>query len=650
MKKTLILILFAIFGCVYVPHLQAQSTCAPVLGYNNTYDLCANTGTLDLTVSVGIPSGCAHANTVTPFNWQGPSAPGLLDDNNISITNPDAGNYSVQINLVQSGVAGSVPCPCIGSHTSNIVAINEVPTIPNVTSDTIICGGSTILTAVQPLGANGTGYFNWYDNANNLLFSGNSYVTNVLNSTTGYKVSYVENGCESDLRSFSVIVNPIPQPILPYDSVNINCNNNFTLTATSPSGGVINWFSDMALSNLIHIGSQFTTPDLLLTKTYYLVNVNGSCSSASESVTVKTIQTPAPMVSSFESCAGEELVLTANHGGGGLGSGLFEWYDNSNILLHSGIQFVLPQSYTSAPGVFSLFVLENINGCQSTLSVQNVEINPLPNISLDTNFVKICEEASFQLAASSSFDPNVSYHWTTPNSTIFNTDLISFTNASKADHEGSYYVYNIDNSTGCISETVSTFVQVVSAPNLGLLPEYKIIDGNSLQLIVSGADSYLWSPAELFDNNEIPNPVFTPFSLLSNQEELIIVTVIGEDFDNQCISTAQTNILIQPFGLEAELPIKVYDVFTPNGDDFNDFWYIDYLYNLTVYEISVYDKSNKIVYYHNSADGSYEEHKWNGGLANDESAILPTGTYRYVIHAPGSETVEPLRGQVTLLH
>lgn len=648
MKKTFQYVLLIAIGCCASAWLHAQSTCSPVLGYNTAYNLCANNGVLDLTVSVGIPSGCAHANTVTPFNWQGPSAPGLLDDNNISITNPDAGNYSVQITLVQSSVPGSVPCPCIGSHTSNVVTVNEVPAMPNVTSDTIICGGSTILTAVPSLGSSGSGYFNWYDNANNLLFSGNSYTTNVLSSTTDYQVSYVENGCESSQRDFSAIVNPIPQPLLAYDTVNINCENSYTLDATSPSGGVVYWYSDIALTNLLHIGNQYTTPSLLSTTTYYAVSVNGSCHSASESVTIQTYQTPAPSVTPVSSCAGSDVVLTASHGGGALGSGLFEWYDNSNTLLHSGIQFTVPSSYTDMPGSFSFYVLENINGCRSTLSVQNVEILPLPDITLNETFQEICESASIPLSASSSFTAD--FVWQTPWGSEENGSEIIIDEAEKSMHEGSYWVY-AQSLDGCKSEEQEVIVQVVASPNLGLLPSYEVMDGEPLQLWVSGADSFVWSPSTFLDNASIPNPVFMDtVGLAGNIEQSYQLTVVGVDADNLCQSTETTTITVVPYMTNgaSELPIVIYDLFTPNGDMKNDKWYIDYLYNLTDYEIFVYNKSNSLVYYHHSNDGAYIP--WDGTMFNSGSKVLPTGTYRYVIVAPNEFPVEPIKGLVTLLH
>lgn len=634
MKKKILYLGLLIIGLVLFKNANAQSTCAPVLTYNNNFDLCAGTGDLTLTVSVGLPPGCVYANTLTPFLFIGPGAPGAIDDNFTTITNASAGNYSVQVSIVQSGVPGAAICPCVATYTSNVITVNPIPNMPNVTSTNISCGGSTVLTAVAPVGSVG-GYFNWYDDNSNLVFTGNNFHTGPLNVSTNYSVSYVKGNCESLLNSFSIIVNQVAQPVGILDTVKVNCNNNVTLTGQAPSSGVLHWYEDINLSVLLHIGNQYTTPNLNSSKTYYVTNVVGSCESAWEKVLVEVFETPAPVVNLVSSCKGEELILTASHGSSGLGSGVFEWYDGNNVFLYSGTQFNLFSQYTSVASAYNLYVLENINGCKSTLSSQTIEILPSPDINLAETFVQKCQSDSFRIIVSSSFDPNTTFYWKTPWDTIISGNQLFIPKADKNLNEGIYYVYAQSTLTGCKSEEISAQVQIISSPNLGILPMYEIMDGDQLQLDVSGADQFEWFPTEYVNNSTISNPIFQYEGLKGKEEEIVSLKVIGKDYELQCKTIDSTLIRIKPYvgNSREELPIIVYNIITPNGDGDNDYWFIDYLYNIGDYVISVFDDRNHLIYYMEGSGDDYIKNPWNGKVDNDVHSSVSTSTYRYSIQS-----------------
>ena len=77
---------------------------------------------------------------------------------------------------------------------------------------------------------------------------------------------------------------------------------------------------------------------------------------------------------------------------------------------------------------------------------------------------------------------------------------------------------------------------------------------------------------------------------------------------------------------------------TPNGDGFNDFWYIDNIEFYPDCEVAIYNRYGNLLYskkgYQNDWDGQY-----NG-------QNLPDGTYYYIISCSGDQDVH--KGGITI--
>jgi RHS repeat-associated protein len=89
-------------------------------------------------------------------------------------------------------------------------------TLPPIVQDVTICAGQT-----ATLAAEGAGSINWYDVSQNgtSIFSGNSYVTPIVSSTTVFFVSQTINGVESVRRPVTVTVDstcPTPEGLKVY--------------------------------------------------------------------------------------------------------------------------------------------------------------------------------------------------------------------------------------------------------------------------------------------------------------------------------------------------------------------------------------------------------------------------------------------------
>ncbi|MEJ7694170.1 gliding motility-associated C-terminal domain-containing protein, partial [Daejeonella sp.] len=104
---------------------------------------------------------------------------------------------------------------CTSPRTPVTVIVIPIPAAPIVNAPAICVGNSTTLTATGP-----GGNYQWYDApiGGNLLQTGSSYTTPVLNTNTTFYVQTTINGCTSSLSAVTVITIPVINPEFEYSS------------------------------------------------------------------------------------------------------------------------------------------------------------------------------------------------------------------------------------------------------------------------------------------------------------------------------------------------------------------------------------------------------------------------------------------------
>ncbi|WP_276378624.1 T9SS type B sorting domain-containing protein [Flavobacterium sp. H4147] len=162
-----------------------------------------------------------------------------------------------------------------GESPLEIAASTKI-TIPVVTpaaNPSPVCDSGTFtFNATATAGAT----ISWYDAAvgGNLLGTGNSYTTPIINSTTTY---YVDAGCVSNRKSVTATVNATPTNPVAGQTTYTNCGpGSVTITASSNIGS-INWFTSAVGGTSVFTGTSFTTPNLSANTTYYAEASNAGC-------------------------------------------------------------------------------------------------------------------------------------------------------------------------------------------------------------------------------------------------------------------------------------------------------------------------------------------------------------------------------------
>jgi gliding motility-associated-like protein len=439
---------------------------------------------------------------------------GVISSNDISpiYTYPSPGAYTVQ--LISS--IGS----CVDVF-EQVVNIQSNPVASFILQDG--CQGS------QTQFLNTTAIPDWAVNNQYLWSFGEFGATSLLESpnytysTEGiFDVSLLvvsTNGsisCESQLtQDVQIYPNPNVSFITSGNSC-VNTEVTFTnLSTISQTSEIINYiwnFGDGVISNVPNPTHTYNSPgiyNVTLTATS-----NFGCIRTSQSqITIYSL--PNVSSNSGEICQGNIFNLSAN------GAIFYNWSPSNNL------NSVVGANVSANPNSTTVYTVTgtDINGCSST-SQSIVSVNSLPNIVV--NSPTICQGELVQLNA---IGAN-SYTWF-PNINLSNNNQ----NSVICDSENSIqYTVTGTDINGCVNTAVSN-VTVVPLPIIAV-SSGTVCQGESINLNASGANSYTWSP-QLYLNTTIgPDVTSTPL-----QNITYTVTGIG---DNNCISTAQSTVLVNP--------------------------------------------------------------------------------------------------------
>ena len=240
----------------------------------------------------GTTPNFAFWNTGEPNDFEGGEDYAHITDP--SIGNPGAWNdlpneggtglYIPRGYIVEYGIPSDVPL--------NIVATTSIY-IPEIiaTSGATICeSGSATITATPSEGA-----ILWFDaqtGGTQLPATGASYTTPVLTNNTTYYAVISLNGCVSSLRT-PVAVTVNERPIITATTDDLICSGAAILSAAS-SIGQINWYNSLTSITPIFTGTNFTTPPLNSTMTYYVGANNGNCEALARTAVTAVVDATIP--------------------------------------------------------------------------------------------------------------------------------------------------------------------------------------------------------------------------------------------------------------------------------------------------------------------------------------------------------------------
>ncbi len=371
------------------------------------------------------------------------------------------------------------------------------------------------------LSANGGDSYTWYDAAanGNVLGTGQTYTTPVLNTTTTYYVVVALNGCTSAPLAVTANVTPLPPPPIA-GSVNICSGSTANLHATGTSP-IFNWYNSPTSGTPLITSPDYTTPPLTATTTYYVDNHTNGCDGPRTPVTVTVNPIPdAPATQTDTICYGTSAALTASSDASGA---IYQWYNAiaGGNLLATGATYNTPVLTNS-----TTFYVQTSNGqCTSSRTAVNVILKPRLSPPAASGSI-VCSGSVTTLTAASQ---GGTYQWyDAPGGNLLATTATYTTPALTA--TTSYYVQNTFG--GCTSPLAKVTVTILQPPVAPAATGTSVCSGNQTLLTASGTgNSYAWYDSAAGGNLLSSSQAFLTPALAASTTYYVQITD-----NNGCIS------------------------------------------------------------------------------------------------------------------
>ena len=345
---------------------------------------------------------------------------------------------------------------CLSARVPVQAIITSPPAVP-VLSDGERCGpGSVSLSGTSPE------QINWYDamTGGSTLGSGSTFNTPVISVTTTF---YADAGLGCNSARVPVIASIIQLPATPSTSNDTVCGGG-SMTLIAVATDSIFWFDVPVGGIQIASGSNFTTPNLSNTATYY-VESGDNCRSIR--IAVDAVIIPYGQISSVldgSSCGSGQVTLSV------ISSDVISWYDTliGGNILGSGTTFIIPSlssshTYYAVPGV----------RCPGSPVAVNAIIHPALHVDIGLDSIVIQSGQSVLLDPGAGY---ANYQWSTGDS----TQSISVNSTG-------YYSITVIDTNGCFATDVVYVEVMVGVQGNTLYSDFNIYPNPANEsLVVSG--------------------------------------------------------------------------------------------------------------------------------------------------------------------
>jgi len=588
---------------------SATNPCTETVTYQRTslvdvngQNIAQNGATVNFT-NDGIPTysntGCQAPFTPFSANWTNPGAfcetsPPI--DLSTLITGTLGGTFSgpgVIGNIFNpSGLNGNIDL------TYTVVPTNNCLTVPSSVTHTVTVSASVDASFSNPVNVCGStiGF-----DLNSLLtgtpggtWSGQGVSGNILNISGingPVPITYsVGNGNCQDSETQTLNIINLSEPIITGNTLYCAGAILDSLEVIGDAGATINWYSDVNLTQLVASGNAFL-PALNVNNTYFVSQTLNGCTSEIASVQMEFSFVQIPTGDTLVTyCEGEPIpnleVMSA-------GNSNINWYADINLLdlLGNGTSF----QPTTISDTF--YVTSLLGNCESLPLKIVLAKNTLVTAQITSNNgTSLCSGEPIELSSS-----EVSMNeWNTG----FQGQSIIVTTA------GTYTLTREGICNTAIDQIVITglpvSIEIVTDVDSG----YSTLSV-SVNSISVNAESCTWYQDSTIIDFVSPGVINYPDSG-SYELKLICSNSTG------CADTAFKTILVK----SDKLTLVVPNVFSPNGDNFNDLFKVKHN-AVKTFNAQIFNRWGKSLYSWNVV-----ENGWDGTLNGDK---LGEGTYFYVI-------------------
>ncbi|MFN5544893.1 MAG: tandem-95 repeat protein [Bacteroidota bacterium] len=336
------------------------------------------------------------------------------------------------------------------------VFVSDLPDVSLVSGNQTqaVCSGSAITPTVYSYGNGATGVV-----VSNLPAGVTSSIDTTLKRVTisgnptaagTYRIFTTGHpaACTADTILGSITINPAPS--ISTTTSNSRCGAGSVNLSANASAGTVNWFANLTGGTVLFTGSNFTTPSISASTTYYVEATNNGCSTVPRVSVVATINA-APTATATASgstaiCQGGSVVINAN-----TGTGLTYQWRNASGNIPGAINASLT---ANAAGAYKV-VVTNTNGCIDSSAAVSVTVNALPTATATAaTSTTFCQGGSVVINANTG--TGLTYQWRNSGVNI----PLATTSSLTATASGSYRAV-VTNTNGCVDSSAAVTVTVV---------------------------------------------------------------------------------------------------------------------------------------------------------------------------------------------
>jgi large repetitive protein len=498
-----------------------EDTAAPVADavVSNVLDCINASATLDGSGSTG--------NGTISYEWQNSIGTPIGDQVTLDVNT--SGSYTLIITDIDNGCTSSalivvdqdIAAPTPDAQVSGLLTCDD-------TSVTLTGSGST---------GNGTISYEWFDD-NNTSLGGTANIDVSQSGTYTLVITDSQNGCTAET---TVDVNQntnIPTPDAQVSNILTCVDLNSTLDGSNSTGSgtlAYEWFD--AGGGSIGSVAQLDT-DLPGLYTLVITDIDNGCTAETTVEVFQNIEDPVALADVNDALTCVTTVVTVDGSGSSAnGQVSYEWLDPG-----AGSIGNTPQVDVSTPGIYTLIITDDVNGCTAETTVEVLQNIVAPNPDAIADGILTCGNVDVTLDGSgSSGTGGLDYEWFDSNgASVSQNDIFDVMTPD------TYTLVITDIQNGCTAETTLFIDQDIAPPTADAGPGTSLtcqdtqvtLDGSGSS---TGANiSYQW-----LNNGNVP--VGNTISV--NVTQTGTYTLVVTNDDNGC--TASSTVIVTP---DANLP------------------------------------------------------------------------------------------------